>query len=235
VEKITSNPSSPIAMFIKAVRKALNLTQEDFGDLYNCTKGNVSGWENGRYEPPYSTLSDMSERTGIALPNSDEPAADVVISGQTPSNGNRLKDKSGLFQIDQYETGGKMGNGLVLRDQPGVIARWEVSSEWIQKNVPHCTNPKNLCIVTGFGDSMLGMYNPGDPLLVDKGITTCEYDGVYFFRVGQEGFVKRLQRIPEQGILVLSENNKYRDWTINPEMDFEVFGKVLRAWRGENY
>lgn len=141
----------------------------------------------------------------------------------------------GDFTIPQYETGGAMGNGLVLADQPGVIHSWHVTPEWVRKNVANCTSVENLCIVTGFGDSMLGMYNPGDPLLVDKGVNTCESDGVYFFRVGDEGFIKRLQRIPGEGVLVISENLKYRDWTIKPEMDFQVLAKVVKMWKGDNY
>jgi phage repressor protein C with HTH and peptisase S24 domain len=121
---------------------------------------------------------------------------------------------------------------LVLKDQPGVIGAWSVTREWIEKNVPYYTNLDNLAIVTGFGDSMLGMYNPGDPLLVDRGITRADVDGVYFFRVGEEGFIKRLQRIPGQGLIVISENAKYRDWTITPDMDFQVLAKVLIAWNG---
>lgn len=128
-----------------------------------------------------------------------------------------------------------MGHGLVLRDQPGVIRSWTVSEEWMLKNVHRVTSAQNLAIVTGFGDSMQPLYNPGDPLLVDRGVITVEFDGVYFFRVGDEGFIKRLQRIPGQGILVISDNSKYRDWTIAANSEFEVFGKVVKAWRGEDF
>jgi phage repressor protein C with HTH and peptisase S24 domain len=128
-----------------------------------------------------------------------------------------------------------MGNGLVLRDQAGIINSLNVNQEWIQKNVPYCTSPKNLCIVTGFGDSMQGIFNSGDPLIVDRGVTSCDYDGIYFFRVGNEGYIKRLQRIPSVGIRVISENKAYEAWTITDGMDFVVFAKVLKAWRGENY
>ena len=55
-----------------------------------------------------------------------------------------------------------MGNGLELRDQPGVIQSWNVSPEWLQRT-SGASSPKNLCIVTGFGDSMRPMFNPGDP------------------------------------------------------------------------
>lgn len=139
-------------------------------------------------------------------------------------------------RIPEYETGGRMGaSGLVLRDQPGEIRGWEVTKEWLRKNVPNCTSHKNLAIVTGFGDSMRPLYNPGDPLLIDTGVVTVEYDAIYFFRVGDEGFIKRLQRIPGNGLVAISENPSYRDWTITSDMDFQVFGRVVKIWRGDDF
>jgi phage repressor protein C with HTH and peptisase S24 domain len=79
------------------------------------------------------------------------------------------------------------------------------------------------------------MFNPGDPLVVDLSVTTVDYDAVYFFRVGNEGFIKRLQRIPGEGLRVLSANrDHYEPWTIRPDMDFQVIGRVLKVWRGED-
>lgn len=137
--------------------------------------------------------------------------------------------------IPQYDTGGGMGNGLVLRDQPGMIHSWRVTPEWVQKNVHNFTSARNLAIVTGFGDSMRPLYNPGDPLLVDRGVTQVEFDGIYFFRVGDEGFVKRLQRIPGVGLRAISENKSYESWDITAAMDFEVFARVIKVWRGEDF
>lgn len=137
--------------------------------------------------------------------------------------------------ITQYRTGGAMGHGLLLRDQPGEIRSWNVTPEWIQKNVPNCTSPRNLAIVTGFGDSMKPLYNPGDPLLVDTGVKTVGFDAIYFFRIADEGFIKRLQRVPGEGLIAISENKAYRDWVIQDGMDFEVFARVVKVWRGEEF
>lgn len=137
--------------------------------------------------------------------------------------------------IPQYATGGSMGNGLILRDQPGHITSWRVTPEWIQKNVHNISAASNLAIVTGFGDSMKPMYNPGDPLLVDSGVREMKFDGVYFFRIGEEGFIKRLQRIPGVGIRAISENKAYEPWDIAPSMDFEVLARVVKVWRGDDY
>jgi DNA-binding XRE family transcriptional regulator len=139
--------------------------------------------------------------------------------------------------IPQYASGGAMGNGLVLEEkQPGVIKSWRVDHEWLRLNVRHHTGVQNLCIVTGFGPSMKPKYNPGDPLLLDRGVTTVETEGIYFFRVGQHGFIKQLQRIPtEDGMIIRAKslNENYDPFDITAKMDFEVFGKVLTVWKSE--
>lgn len=161
---------------------------------------------------------------------------DTQHDQEAVTQGFSLLDKqTGIVTIPRYDTGGSMGSGAVLRDQPGVIERLDVSQEWLEKNVRGYTSAKNLCVVTGFGDSMRPMYNPGDPLIVDSGVSAVEFDAVYFFRVGDEGFIKRLQRIPGKGLLAISENQAYRDWVIDQTMDMEVFGRVLKVWRSEDF
>jgi phage repressor protein C with HTH and peptisase S24 domain len=56
-----------------------------------------------------------------------------------------------------------------------------------------------------------------------------------FFRVGNEGFIKRLRRIPGEGIRVLSTNKDYETWTIKQDMDFELFGRVLKVWSSTDF
>ncbi len=161
----------------------------------------------------------------------DQPAEDGHVALVASPTSRRQKE----LVITQYKTGGAMGTGLLLRDQPGEIRSWNVTPEWIQKNVPNCTSPRNLAIVTGFGDSMRPLYNPGDPLLVDTGVKSVEFDAIYFFRIGEEGFIKRLQRVPGEGLIAISENKAYKDWVIKSGMDFEVFARVVKVWRGEEF
>lgn len=221
-------------------------TQAVFGEAYSLgNQSNVGHYLSGRIalNPKAATafakelgvnVSDFSPRVAQEL--SELSLGQVIVA---PEDGqplhNQKKNNPGTVTIRQFDTGGAMGGGFVLKEQPGVIQSWEVSQEWAHKNLPYYTTVENLGIVTGFGDSMLGMFNPGDPILVDRGITKCDVDGVYFFRVDGEGFIKRLQRIPGEGILVISENAKYRDWTIKPSMEFQVLAKVLTVWRSEHY
>lgn len=146
------------------------------------------------------------------------------------------KSEQDYISINQYnDVRASMGAGILLAEQPGQITSLNVTKEWLAKNIPPNTGVSNLCVITGFGDSMKGMFNPGDPLVVDTGINRCDHDGVYFFRVGEEGFVKRLQRIPNHGIKVISKNTDYESWTITEDMDFHVIGKVLKVWESTEF
>lgn len=165
----------------------------------------------------------------------DQPHTEQLASKdeQRAQQSNVEKNKSEVIEIPQYtDIGGGMGGGVTLRDQPGAIQGWHVTPEWVSKNIKSHSGAGNLCIVTGFGNSMQPLYNPGDPLIIDRGIKSVEADATYFFRVGEEGFIKILQRIPGEGIRVISKNKDYETWTIKPGMDFEVFGQVLKAWCG---
>lgn len=171
------------------------------------------GWLTQTWEAEDSTSSKV-----LSLPVTNRELTDIVIP--------------------QFETGGAMGHGLVLREQPGIIKQWTVSESWLQQNVHRVTSHRNLAIVTGFGPSMQPVFNPGDPLLVDTGVKRADSDGVYFFRVADEGFVKQIQRIPTENGLILrakSYNTLYDPFDITAGMDFEVFGRVVKVWKGEEF
>lgn len=140
----------------------------------------------------------------------------------------------GEIFVPCFELHGK-NSQLLLRDQIGVIRGMQVSHEWLVRHVPSHTGVKNLRILTCFGDSMRPMFNSGDPLLIDVGQNTMNADAVYFLRVGSEGFVNQLQNTPGQGLRVLSLNKAYEPWAVKPDMDFEVLGRVIKAWSSQDF
>jgi len=188
-------------------------------------------------------ISDFSERLAseakkAALADEGMDAAGnerSSIQGFTP-----LPNKTPLVTIARYPTGGTMGNGgVMLNDEVGAIESWQVSKRWVSENIRNYTAAENLCIVTGYGDSMRPTFNPGDPLIIDRGVKTVEFDAVYFFRIDSQGYIKRLQRIPTANGLVLSaisDNRKaYDSFPITEDMNFEVIGRVLQIWRREDF
>lgn len=212
-----------------AAAKLLEMSPSQFTNLRDGARDSKTG-------KPRGMRKDTARRIEQAA---DKPQGwlDIDHSGEDQGDALPISARD-LVVLHQFDTGGAMGHGLELRDQPGVIASWKVSNEWIEKNVRAYSAKKNLCIVTGFGDSMQPIFNPGDPLLVDVGVTSVDIDAVYFFRVGNEGFVKRLQRIPTESGLIIrakSQNRDYDSWDITEKMDFEVFGRVLKVWCSRDF
>lgn len=225
-----------------------NNSVTELANIAGVKPPSVSDWLNGKTKTLKSApaikmakhfkLNILWITEGIG-PMSDQPGgeknAEVVPSPKRPLKVIECPD---LYTIPQYRSGGSMGNGLELPDQPGIIENWSVSREWLYKNVRNFTATGNLCIVTGFGPSMQPLFNPGDPLLVDIGIKSVVADGIYFFRVGSEGFVKQLQKIPTPtGVkyIAKSKNPDYDTFEISDGMDFEVLGRVIRVWCGTDF
>jgi phage repressor protein C with HTH and peptisase S24 domain len=226
---------SELASRLKQARAESKLSQAGLAKRIGAGQSTIASIENGRNNGS-GRLVDIAKVLGVRpewLSNGDGPMRSMERDGGlTPSSDH---SKSSVT-IGRYDTGGRMGMaGVELRDQPGVIESWQVSREWLEKNVRGFATTNSLCIVTGFGDSMRPLFNPGDPLIIDGSVKSVEFDAVYFFRVGNEGFIKRLQRVPGKGLLAISENSAYRDWVIDESMDFEVFGRVLKVWRSEDF
>ena len=175
---------------------------------------------------------------GVAAHVSHEAASAPF---EAPSSSGGAND----LVIAQYDVGGAMGNGgkLVLEaEPPGIIKSWRVNQEWLRLNVPAYTSVSNLCIVTGFGPSMKPIFNPGDPLLMDRGVNHVDHEGIYFFRLGDEGFIKIIQRVPnfdKPGFVlrIISKNKEdFPPYDISSKHpDFHVIGKILTVWRSEQY
>ncbi len=221
---VKNDPMTPWQI-VEAELKRRGLSNKWLADTLGVTPGAVTNWKNRGI--PAAMERPVAEVFGWKV--------DQLAGLEPIENLGQPRPLSEEIKIPQFKTGGAMGNGVVLRDQPGIIKSWQVSAEWIQKNVRNFTAHKNLAIVTGFGDSMRPLFNPGDPLIIDTGVTTVDFDSIYFFRVADEGFIKRLQRVPGEGLVAISENKGYRDWTIREGMDFQVFGRVIKVWRGEDF
>ena len=226
-----------IGQRVKAIRLEIGLTQVQLAKKAGMKQSTLSDLERGRNDSTMELVnlaSALNCRPEWLMKGKGDKyygLQDVYLS---PA---KIKENSNLVEINQYDAGGRMGNGgLILQDQPGTIRRLEVSKEWLNQNVKGVSPASQLCIVTGFGDSMKPMYNPGDPLLVDLSIKIVEFDAVYFFRVGDEGFIKRIQRIPGKGLVAISANrDHYEPWTVTQDMDFEVIGRVLKVWKGDDF
>lgn len=223
-----------------------NMSPSQFANLRDGAKDSKTGKARGMRKETARRIEECAKKPvgWLDTDHSIQPSRGVSPPHVAPAPheaANTNGSESDLV-ITEYDTGGAMGHGFNLADNPpGLIKSWRVTPDWLRLNVPAHTGLKNLAIVTGFGPSMKPMFNPGDPLLVDTGVKGIDHEGVYFFRVGDEGFIKLVQRVPNPegpGVMlqIISKNPDYPPYPMSPKNPhFEVLGKVLTVWRSEQF
>lgn len=122
----------------------------------------------------------------------------AVSTPATPEN---------YVRVQQLEATAGMGEGVENPDFPEVIRAIDFEPGYIRSIVGFVPVPGRLRLISGSGDSMLPIIQPGDAVVVDTGITSFDGDGIYLINMGNGQQIKRLI---DRGIIhVASENKSY--------------------------
>lgn len=93
-------------------------------------------------------------------------------------------------------------------------------------------DPRDLSVISVKGDSMEGVLNDRDVILVNSADNEPG-TGLYVLRLDGDLIVKRVQRIPGGRLKVLSANEAYEPFEVDlnrPTDDFAIIGRVV--WFG---
>ncbi|WP_202145378.1 S24 family peptidase, partial [Neisseria gonorrhoeae] len=123
------------------------------------------------------------------------------------------------------------GHGQLVQDEKPVFTM-AFRRYWVENYVTRDT--KKLSVISVKGDSMEGVLNDGDSILINHGETTPR-DGLYVLRLNDNLLVKRLQLMPGGIVNVISANEAYPTFEIdlnNMTDDVAIIGRV--EWFGRN-
>ncbi|MEN5115873.1 S24 family peptidase [Luteimonas sp. TWI662] len=136
------------------------------------------------------------------------------------------------FRIDLIEGEADMGDGRINEDYPEVLRAAEFPADYIRSVVGFLPPPGRLVLVTGRGNSMVPVIQPGDSVIVDIGCQSYEGDGLYLINSGNGQQIKSLQDRGD-AVYVVSANELY------PPFPFPkgavVGGKVYLRARVERF
>lgn len=108
-------------------------------------------------------------------------------------------------RVQQLDGEAGMGEGRVNDDYPEVVRAMDFEPGYIRSVVGFVPPPGRLVLVTGRGDSMIPVIQPGEALIVDTGVTAFDGDGIYLINTGAGQQVKALQDRGD-GVYVVSAN-----------------------------
>lgn len=226
-----------IKQWVKDARSHAKLTQEQLGERLNVTKGNVSGWENGRHRPGYDQLLEIERVTGYRLrptdlllpPASAAPTMQPILAWEHEDD----LPPGQFVMIPRLDIRLSAGNGHeqvsieFVESQPQAFR-----ADWIRAR--HL-KPKKLAAMTADGDSMEPGIFHGDSLLVDTSQNEVVDGKVYALWYDGGERVKRLFRVPGGALRIQSDNPKHPTFEL-PAAQLEhvrIIGRVvLRSGEG---
>lgn len=202
---------------IKELRLALSLSQEVLAEKLGVSRRTISGWEADDSSPNTVQLFALSE-LGFDV--------SYIVTGKSSSSG--ISDEYDEFaKIPVYDVEVSAGHGAFF-DSENVQYHMAYRRQWLKsRNL----NVNNLSVVVVRGDSMQPTLNDRESILVDRSSTTPK-DGIYVVRSGDVLWVKRLQRMPNNQILLISDNTHYPPITVDlRDEDFQIIGRVVNSSR----
>ena len=78
--------------YIAQKRRALNLTQEQLGEILNVSNKTVSKWENGKCMPDYSIVEKLCETLQITI-------SELMDGEDTPQSSVRAYDEAQILDL----------------------------------------------------------------------------------------------------------------------------------------
>lgn len=212
---------------IRQIRKAQRMTLNALAEKVGSDVGNLSRLERGIQGYSDGLLQKLADALAVpvsALFSLDEPN-NTVDSYSV----NSLTDvgRNDVYRVDVLDVSASAGEGSPAREVVQVIR----SIEYFRKEASVIFGNKPEAIVKLInvrGDSMEGTIEPGDLIFVDVSVSFFDGDGIYVFDFNGDTFVKRLQKVKSE-ILVISDNPRYKEWSISSEEMpmLHVSGRVM--------
>ncbi|KAG0165745.1 hypothetical protein DFQ28_010009 [Apophysomyces sp. BC1034] len=192
----------------------------------------------GDSKPTFEVIAKLARAAGVSLDwiaSGEDVTAASAKSGEAvqacaciDTLGN-LVDLEEFVFIPRYNVKVAAGHGQAVTDAPPKHTM-AFRRYWIENYLR--AKPADLSVLSVKGDSLQGMLNDRDVILIDRSQTSGAA-GLYVLRIDGDIIVKTLQRLPDGILEVSSANPAYKPFTVNmakPPSDFAIIGRVV--WFG---
>ncbi len=214
---------------IRQLRLAKNLKIAELAEAVGVDAANISRLETGKQKQfSEQTLNRLAQALSVSVPDlftSAENKSTVYINSGSDTPALKVAD---VFRVEVLDVSASAGAGHIQgSDVIDVIHAIEYSNDQALAMFGGRTS-SGVKVINVRGDSMASTIEPGDLIFVDVNVNEFDGDGIYVFGFDSKVYVKRLQMIPDQ-LLVISDNPMYREWNITKDNEhrFHIYGKVL--------
>lgn len=208
---------------VKVAREGANLSQAQLAQAISVHVNTIGKVERGLAVADAQQLLDIGRVTKVA------PEWLLVGGeGKTRMERSAVDSYSDLELIPAYNVKASAGNGYSVGDEE-VIGNLAFKRDWLTKQG---LTAASLVVVSARGDSMEPTVRDADILLVDRNVTRLAGDGIYLIERDNELYCKRLQKMFDGGVTIMSDNKRYETQQLSAEAasGLNVIGRVI--WIG---
>ena len=231
---------------IERARKLKGVTKVEMARHFDVKPPSVSGWiatgriDKQRLTDLFAYFADVVTPSHWGLHGRDVDyfllsAASTIKEELQIKESNVIaadfsaKDKTGDLSIPQFNVRAAMGSGQVAADYVEIVRHVTMHRSHLDMLGITFTSPANLAVITGWGQSMEGTINHGEPVFVDRGVTEFTGDGVYLLTWDNMLYIKRLQKESKTHFKMISDNRAH-DPQVVPMADVIIHARALLAW-----
>lgn len=229
---------SEIGTRIRTQREALKLSRSYVAEQLGVALSTLQAWENEDREPSATHILKLSECLSASVAwlvagNEEKESSTTMpalTSGVTAVDvkGDEVDLNEFVF-VPRYNVSASAGFGA-LNDDESPMFTVSFRRYWVVNHLK--ADPRKLSVISVMGDSMMGVLNDKDIILVNHGDRDPR-EGIYVIRLDSQLLVKRVQRLPGSQLRISSTNPAFEPFLIDLENipnDFDVIGKVV--WYG---
>lgn len=214
---------------IRELRLAKGMKISDLAEAVGIDGANISRLETGKQKSfTEQSLTKFAEALGVSVAHLFTPSENRSTVYEYSKSSPVIGEDKAVFRVEILDVSASAGTGFIQgSDVIDVIRSIEYNNE--RAMAMFGGRPSDTVkVINVRGDSMAETIEPGDLIFVDISVTDFDGDGIYVFGFDDKIYVKRLQMVPDQ-LLVISDNPKYREWTVDKsnEHRFYVYGKVM--------
>lgn len=197
---------------------------DELARLTTIPRRTLEYYLTGQSEPKVARCVEIAKAVGVDV--------GWLASGE----GSKLRSTSAKTEVDDdkyayvplYDARCSAGHGA-WSDGAKVLTMLAFTAYSLRKQG---LDPAKLSAIRVDGDSMEGLLNDGDTVMIDHSRSSLEGEAVYVIRLDDHLYAKRLQRQFDGSIHIISENKAYRDMIVPKDRlsDLDIIGRVV--WAG---
>jgi phage repressor protein C with HTH and peptisase S24 domain len=211
------------------------MTIKGFSESIGIKYRTIQNYLSGERTVGTDFLTAISEQMGVSAtwiltgigPKfvSDEQTGSPSPVEQSPSGG--------FDPIPRFDVEASAGTGsLVAGEEP--LGVYTFRKSWLDRRA---LKQENLAVITVKGDSMEPDLFDGDRIVIDRSHTQLDDGSIYAVHFSDGLFVKRIQRLPGDRILLISSNSRYSQINLDRtdlvnDLDggsFKIVGRVVAS------